>query len=125
MLALFFGYFFATQYGLALAKYEEAMAMCPNYGPSALASALIWENRMDDYVWHARDLCEDAVKWSLEDYEALLALGQMKERLGDVEASKALNAMGLSHIGKMPCIPYYEFPVVIWEDDLTLDCFSF
>ncbi len=114
-----------SEYGLALSKYEDAMAACPQYGPSALASALVWEYQMDDYVWHARDLCEDALKWNLDDYEALLALGRMKEQLRDVEASKALNAMGLKHIGQMPCIPYSEFPVIIWEDDQTFDCFSF
>mmetsp|Transcript_274 Transcript_274/g.678 ORF Transcript_274/g.678 Transcript_274/m.678 type:complete len:81 (+) Transcript_274:24-266(+) len=80
---------------------------------------------MDDYTWHARDLCEDALKWNLDDYEALLALGRMKEQMGDVEASQALNSRGLKHIGEMPCMPYYEFPTVIWEDDLSLDCYSF
>ncbi|QDZ24172.1 hypothetical protein A3770_12p66900 [Chloropicon primus] len=113
------------EYDLALQKYEDAMAMCPQYGPSALASALIWEYQMDDYTWHARDLCEDALKWNLDDYEALLALGRMKEQMGDVEASQALNSRGLKHIGEMPCMPYYEFPTVIWEDDLSLDCYSF
>jgi tetratricopeptide (TPR) repeat protein len=114
-----------SEYGLALGKYEEAMAMCPHYGPSALASAMIWQYQMDDYIWHARDLCEDALRWNHQDYEALLALGQMKEQLGDSEASKAMNEIGLAKIGQMPCIPYHEFPVIIWEDDMSLDCYSF
>ena len=106
-------------------KYEEAMAMCPQYGPSALASALIWEFQMDDYTWHARDLCEDALKWNLDDCEARLALGRLMEQLGERESSKALIATGLREIGEMPCVPLYEFPIVLWEDDLSLDCFSF
>lgn len=114
-----------SEYGEALRKYEEAMAMCPQYGPSALASALIWEYQMDDYTWHARDLCEDALKWNLDDCEARLALGRLMEQLGERESSKALIATGLREIGEMPCVPLYEFPIVLWEDDLSLDCFSF
>mmetsp|Transcript_37409 Transcript_37409/g.80788 ORF Transcript_37409/g.80788 Transcript_37409/m.80788 type:complete len:766 (+) Transcript_37409:162-2459(+) len=113
------------EYGPALGKYEDAMAVCPQYGPSALASALIWEYQMDDYTWHARDLCEDALKWNLQDYEALLALGRLKEQLGHERESKELNDEGLKYVGEMPCIPYYEFPIIIWEDDISLDCFSF
>ena len=53
---------------------------------------------MDDYTWHARDLCEDALKWNLQDYEALLALGRLKEQLGHKRESKELNDEGLKYV---------------------------
>ncbi len=62
---------------------------------------------MDDYTWHARDLCEDALKWNLDDYEALLALGRLKEQLGHEEESRQLNSVGLKYVAvQFPLSPF-------------------
>ena len=78
----------------ALQHYENAMAAVPQYGPSALAAATMWHAMDDRYAWHAKNLCRDALLWDPRNAEALLLLGKIEERMGNVDESKAHYLLG-------------------------------
>ena len=101
----------------ALQHYENAMAAVPQYGPSALAAATMWHAMDDRYAWHAKNLCRDALLWDPRNAEALLLLGKIEERMGNVDESKAHYLLGSRLAEGTTCIPPYEFPVIIWEDE--------